>query len=244
MPSLITVPCVFASLSTEVTLPDTSNMDQILREISAGKTYPALPFLADDVDLVMDIGANVGIAAIFFSAVYPKARVFAYEPSARTFETLAANAQRVERVTPVHAGLSDANGTTEIIFGYSGETSSLYRNPMTTGDSETIRLIRASEEFDRVLEGARFPVLKIDTEGSEVPVLRDLGSRIQRVAALYLEYHSEEDRVWIDRLAADNGLTLFSSEACHPHRGEICYVRRAILDERTHYSSRYIINHG
>lgn len=231
----------FAGQEIVFFFPDTPNMNGIVSEIFADKTYPRLDFMQDRVDLVMDIGANIGAAAIYFSCCYPGARVYAYEPAGSTFALLEQNARALPRITAVHAGLSDHAGQAEFALGGGGgETASLHVHEASGSGRETVELRRALTEFEAVASGPGGVIVKIDTEGEEVPVLTDLEPVMDRVLALYLEYHSEADRVAIDRMMERHGFTLFALHAAHPHRGEATYVRQTILDERTTFA-RYII---
>jgi len=224
--------------------PFTPNMHGMVQNIFSDKTYPRLAFIADSVDLVMDIGANIGTASLYLSQCYPKARIFSYEPAKRTYNLLYDNTAALVRITPIRAALSDRDGSAEFLFGgLGGETSSLHANYMTDGGtSETVELRDAGKEFARVAGEARFPVLKLDTEGAELAILTSIGPALDRVAALYLEYHSETDRIAIDRMMVEAGHVLYAIHAAHPYRGEATYVRKKLLDELTTLA-RYIVPH-
>ena len=43
-------------------------------------------------------------------------------------------------------------------------------------------------------------VLKVDTEGCELPILQNIKDRLPAIRLIHLEYHSESDRREIDRL--------------------------------------------
>jgi hypothetical protein len=66
-------------------------------------------------------------------------------------------------------------------------------------------------------------VLKIDTEGCEVPILESIAAWLPEMKAIYLEYHSERDRLAIDRMLCETHI-LVSGKVTYPHRGELCYV--------------------
>jgi hypothetical protein len=73
-------------------------------------------------------------------------------------------------------------------------------------------------------------VLKVDTEGLELPILRALGNNLLKTDVIYLEYHSERDRRDLDHLLADR-FVLFASQATEPDRGTVCYVRADSLNQ-------------
>ncbi len=46
-------------------------------------------FKADtDAPLILDCGANIGLSALYFQRLYPKARIMAFEPDTHNFELL------------------------------------------------------------------------------------------------------------------------------------------------------------
>ena len=228
------------------TLPFTAvrseNQIAILKRIFDNICYPRLDFIAGEVSTVIDAGANIGSAALYLAFSYPMARILAYEPVKRTFDILARNAALEARIVPIHAGLSDAAGEATIHFGgLGGETSSLFAGFETFPVTETVTLRRAADEFAAAVgEAPGWVVLKLDTEGMELPILKDLLPQLERVAAVYLEYHSEADRVAIERLLTDHGFALFAGAANQPHRGELTYVRGRLISERSNWD-RYAI---
>ena len=62
-----------------------------------GRTYPVIPFVRD-VSVVMDVGANVGAASVFFSLSYPDATVFAFEPAGLPYGLLVSEHRRQANV--------------------------------------------------------------------------------------------------------------------------------------------------
>lgn len=88
-------------------------------------------------------------------------------------------------------------------------------------DFEEIELIEAREALkDRVIPGT---MIKIDTEGCEVEILRNLEPYFQDFSLVYIEYHSEADRREIDSILASTHSLLFSS-ALQVHRGNVTYI--------------------
>ena len=71
-------------------------------------------------------------------------------------------------------------------------------------------------------------ILKVDTEGCEMPILRSLAGLLPRVGVVYVEYHDDDARLDIDRLLGATHL-LCQGRVLAPHRGEFCYVARTRL---------------
>lgn len=62
----------------------------IFHQVFAARDYdsPALPATAGTI---VDLGANIGLASVFFALRYPSARIFALEPDPKNFAALVRN---------------------------------------------------------------------------------------------------------------------------------------------------------
>ncbi len=94
----------------------------VVEGIFKGETYPAFSFLADRIDLVVDVGANIGAASLFFSNAYPLAHVVAFEPGAFPFKYLEANTSNMDEITTLKGALLDRSGASWLnLRGVGGE---------------------------------------------------------------------------------------------------------------------------
>jgi len=120
----------------------------------------------------LDIGANHGVYALSIANKLKTGHVWAFEPTSAPGRMLARSIKLnnfCEKVTWVHAGLSDRQGSAVIRTSINSELSSLHGN---TGDKETIRI----ETLDNYLQANAINVtiefVKLDAEGEEINVLR------------------------------------------------------------------------
>jgi len=116
-------------------------------------------------------------------------------------------------------------------------TSSVGRHYANADRGVEVALHDAGLAF-RQLDIAAIDILKIDTEGCEVPILRSALELVRGGRALF-EYHSEGDRRVIDALLADTHI-LFSGAISGPHRGELCYVARSAFPSPAHLAAEEI----
>src|SRR5687768_17470636 len=56
------------------------------------------------VSVVFDVGANVGQSALRFTAGFPEARIYCFEPVKETFSRLRENVSRYERISCYQIG--------------------------------------------------------------------------------------------------------------------------------------------
>ena len=214
---------------------------QVANDIFAGTTYPNIPFVSG-VKTVLDIGANVGAASFYLAASYPEARIYAFEPGSDALSLLQKNVAPLRNVTVFPFGLYSRDMTLDLFHGKNDSVeSSICASTRTEHESEQIRLVDVSRFlFEQGIE--KIDVLKIDTEGCEVPILQSLSKWLPDVKVLYVEYHSERDRRSIDALLAETHV-LWRGQIKFAYRGEFCYLKRDLLrDESEIHTCEILLN--
>jgi len=212
--------------------PATDSIDFIAQEIFVKKVYPYLPFLQARVHTILDIGANIGCATLLFHSLYPSATIFAFEPDAESFSFLQENVGCLARVKVFNQGLYQHDRAMKLFKGLEASaTNSVCRSALNSRDYEEVGLRRASSAIAD-LGVDRIAIMKIDTEGCEVPILRDIEHLLNRIDAIFLEYHSESDRLEIDHLLT-NQFVLWNASASHVHRGTVGYVSKSVIASQT-----------
>jgi len=135
--------------------------------------------------VILDVGANYGLAAIVLKRDHPDARIVAFEADPAIADIAAENlrAAGVTDVTLVRAAAWTRAGT----MRFSSEGSDGGRLGGEGGiDVPTVRL---RDYLDRDVD-----LLKMDIEGAEVDVLLDCADRLHRVRNVVCEYHSYAGR--------------------------------------------------
>ena len=183
-----------------------------------------------DVEVILDIGANIGAATVFFSTLYPTATIHAFEPVPGNQDILKRNIDARERNGAIscHAlALSDKEGELQMIhspglFNHGGW--SFYQRG-ATGDEEKISVpVRRAGAFLRELGLARFDIIKIDTEGAEKEILRGLDpEQLDTVKYIVGELHGEKDFELLDWLETQG----FDIE-CKKSFGKPCFIFKAL----------------
>jgi FkbM family methyltransferase len=231
-PTLTTVPLDYRGRKISSCFPNSGNMTDHLRSILSGKDYPPVPLpVGYKVSTIVDVGANVGAAALWFLSAAEDARLVCFEPSKQNFDCLRQNLQPFPAAEIYCVGLFARDKTVATL--HLGASQCMQHSIVAsceTGDAtETISLKRASAEFDR-LGLKEISILKIDTEGCEVPILEDLGrNRLSRVDVIYLEWHSEEDRREIDSILAEQFM-MVSASVNFPHRGNAAFLAKRLAN--------------
>ncbi len=163
-----------------------------LLKIFKGLTYPILPKI--NPKLILDVGANIGATSVFFSLNYPNAKIFAFEPTAMNFELLKKNVGSLQNIFPINKGAYSYRTKKKVYLDSdSGGKNSIYKNWTKSKQFEEIELVDLSEFLD-LKEIDNVDILKIDTEGCEVQILKSLRDRLHNIEAIYLEFHSKTDK--------------------------------------------------
>jgi FkbM family methyltransferase len=123
-------------------------------------------------DIVADIGANIGLTAIFFSTVASK--TFAFEPSSSTFALLEGNLKRsnAANVEAINLGLGDRAQKQSITFARDNRSGGFVSEKIKLGGdhvTEEIQIETIDSLFPKLSAQPNF--LKIDVEGYEKSVL-------------------------------------------------------------------------
>jgi FkbM family methyltransferase len=148
------------------------------------------------VRVVLDIGANIGIAALYFAQQFPNAVVHAFEPDPGNCQVLGANAAGVPRIRMHPFALGAEDGELELYDsddranqgGYSA-----YGMGIDPARSKKVPLRHAGRAL-AALGVERADVIKIDTEGAEWEILTALDPRLLRSARLIMgELHGRRD---------------------------------------------------
>ena len=141
---------------------------------------------------ILDCGANVGLASLFYKRQYPAASITAFEADPVIAEQLAHNlrANGASDVEVVAAAVWTENGEVEFVAegADSGTLANMAHRPR--GASRRVPSRRLAD----LLKRERVTLLKLDIEGAEYDVLRDAAPYLGNVQALLLEVHEFEPR--------------------------------------------------
>ena len=197
-------------LRTITILINTSRRDIVgYWEVWLEREYSPIPaFETNDGDIVVDVGTNVGFHVLHRARSTPSGRVFAFEPDPISYEMLTRNleANGIANVTCANVAVSDAPGELSFI----SHRLSLQSRVVPNGTPGAVRV--PCTTLDAVVKEtglARIDLLKIDTEGHELNVIRGgLRAALPITSRIALEYHSLEDKIEITRLLREHGFDL------------------------------------
>lgn len=184
-----------------------------------------IPFLKDP-KVILDIGANIGAATVFFKREYPNARVFAYEPHPRARAVLEENVRGLTSVTVDERAVATPHEHFDWVRLYEGKCGP---DPKEVDVSQSHKVSVLSPE---ALPEA--DILKIDTEGCEVEILEGYleSASSAHLQAIALEWHSPQDHAKILKLLAARGFVIVRDVATCAIRGDLVAVHMSPIADR------------
>ncbi len=153
--------------------------------------------LADrDVDLILDVGANVGqFGEKVFDAGYA-GRIVSYEPLSRPYGILADKCRAHPRWDVVKLSIGDEPGEMEVKISHNEIASSAleftpelssYQPEFEYTGSETVEVQTLDQAAGDLIASAARPLLKVDVQGFEEQVLAGGPKTLERCVGLHIE---------------------------------------------------------
>jgi len=148
--------------------------------------------------IVFDVGANQGNYAISAKKINEKSVIFSFEPHPVSYEKLKSNSGGGHTFNAINLGLSDSNKEIEI-YDYENdqgsEHASLYKEVIENlhkgkPKSHLVKLI-SLDYFITISNINHIHLLKIDTEGHELEVLKGAANAIQnnQIDLIHIEFN-------------------------------------------------------
>jgi FkbM family methyltransferase len=161
--------------------------------------------------LIVDAGANIGLASLYFANEFPQAKVIAVELESSNYELLVRNCQGMANVTPLHAAVWSKETSLRIAnpgaekWGFTVESCT---NGASGVKALTIPNILAQSGHETI------DILKLDVEGAELELFSDgCEEWLSRVKVIIIELH--------DRFRAGCSRTVYSKLCKMPFSQEI-----------------------
>jgi FkbM family methyltransferase len=198
------LPNPISLLGYNVSYTGIAQLRELFREIFVRAMYTF--HTTERHPLIVDCGSNIEMSVLFFKRLYPGSKIIGFEPDPDTFVILQQNIAQngLTDVTVHNCALTDHDGT--ITFYQSNDTKSSLQMSIlrerSNGAPTDVPARRLSPFLTEDVD-----LLKIDIEGAETCVLRELAAADALVLArqIHLEYHHHIQRE-VDDFSATLGL--------------------------------------
>ncbi len=147
-----------------------------------------LPFANFEPAHILDLGANVGYASVYFAARWPQAQILAVEPAARNIGLLERNTRPwAPRITCLQAAVWSHPACVQV--ANPGDAHNAYRmsESMDSG-MQTIPGHTVAQLIER-MGCERLDLLKMDVEGAEAEIFQNGSAWLDRVNVMMVELH-------------------------------------------------------
>ncbi|EAZ91442.1 FkbM family methyltransferase [Crocosphaera chwakensis] len=159
----------------------------------------------NQLKIIFDVGANVGQTSQELVKNFPSSYIYAFEPVPNTFKELKKNVSKFQKVKPVNIGFGEQIGqfpiTSEDLSGHN--TFLIDQKEKKTIDSvqnQTTILVDVNtiDNFCQENKIEEINLLKIDTEGFEMKVLKGAENKLKQQKIDYIfvecEFYSRPNR--------------------------------------------------
>ncbi|OGW20301.1 MAG: hypothetical protein A2077_02245 [Nitrospirae bacterium GWC2_46_6] len=168
----------------------------------AGKCEYWLP-ITEKPKIILDVGANIGIAARFFHFHFPSAQIHLFEPIKSNLEVLKKNIQGIDNCVLHEFGLASEDGEIKFAMtsrdGKNQGSFSAFSNFSNDFPSE-IGHVKAANNTFKENSIDEIDILKIDAEGAEFDILAAMDKNVlAKTKWIVGELHSENletNEIW------------------------------------------------
>ncbi|MBT3866172.1 FkbM family methyltransferase [Candidatus Woesearchaeota archaeon] len=168
----------------------------IIKEIYVCNNYNRNNFNIEDGDVVLDLGANIGIYSTYATTFGKGITVYAYEASPKNFEYLKGNIELnnlQDIVKPYNEAVTSKNGKIKFFLHDRGSGGNSMFDELTTSEREGSIEVK-SINLPSILKENKIKevgFLKMDIEGAEYETLLNCPSDvIKRVKKIAIECHN------------------------------------------------------
>jgi FkbM family methyltransferase len=190
----------FASKDFSVKVPGLPKRTKIRKGSSDWKAFKQV-FIWKEYDYplsstpgtILDAGANVGYASLWFTQLFPHAQIVSLEPESSNFEMLKINTSDYPNVHPIKAGLWGRSCFLKITHPDWGNWG--FRTEETETEIEgSVRALNVKEIMD-TYGWETIDLLKMDIEGAELNVFATgADAWLPKVKIMFLELHDNVNR--------------------------------------------------
>ena len=171
-----------------ITLRTDSTDLMALTNVWLTKEYSKSGFEVKNNDVIIDVGAHIGLFSLLISKQCMSGKIFCFEPILENYELLVKNLQEnhISNVYPYNIAVSDNEQKIKIYLNsdQAGHSMLLESKSFIEVNSTTLKKIIDDHEIDKC------DLLKIDCEGAEYGIIESLPTQyLNKIEKMIIEYH-------------------------------------------------------
>lgn len=132
---------------------------------------------------IIDCGAHIGLSVIYLKSICPSAHIVCFEPDVKSFKLLQKNisSHYLKNINAKNEAVWNINTTLNFI-GEGKMDSKIGES--SSGNTVSVKATRLNDYITK-----RVDFLKLDIEGAEYKVLKDIAGSLENVKNMFVEYH-------------------------------------------------------
>ncbi len=149
-----------------------------------------IKLIAEDDGVVIDAGSNIGISSIIFSKYWPQKTIISIECDNENFDVLEKNVESYRNIKIMHKALWHKAARLTIL-----NKSDASWSKSVTEKEECNDIDIPSVTLDEILlsqHASRISFIKMDIEGAEFVILKDLLSKENSIKVMLVELHDRK----------------------------------------------------
>lgn len=171
----------------------------IRREIWVDEIYKSV--LLSNNPIMVDVGAHVGIATLYFKKNYPKAKILSFEPNPYLFELLKenVNANGLSDIKLYNYALAVKPGLRDFYIDSSENkwySTGNFEPKAWNKRQDTQKIQVQTQNLEYIFmevknwsQRDQIDLLKLDIEGAESSILKNNAELLSRIRSIIIEYH-------------------------------------------------------
>ena len=165
---------------------------------------------------IIDCGGHIGLSVIYLKNIYPGANIIVFEPDMKNYSLLKKNisSHQLNNINARQEAVWVEN--TSLHFIQEGNMGSKIGNEISENTTE-VKAIRLKDFLDKKID-----FLKLDIEGAEYKVLKDIKENLHYVTNMFIEYHGtfsqNEELLEIFEIIVQSSFRFYIKEAANNYK--------------------------
>lgn len=181
---------------------DMATFEEVVKE----QVYKPVLDHVSDCRTFVDLGANIGLASLYFATRFPKTKVIAVEPNDDTFNVLSKNLSQLPNAQLHKAAVWSRDTKLDGSFDRPDHFSAFQVHENGSGSLKGMMM-------QAILGDNEVDLLKIDIEGAETEVFKGDLSWLNQVKCIAIEFHdNSRAESNFDQIMSTNGFRVFEGQ--------------------------------
>ena len=164
----------------------------VYRSILENNEYDFI--IREEPKYIIDAGANIGMASIYFATKYREAKIVAIEPEENNYKLLKLNTENYSNITTINGALWNRTGEISLFDTGLGNVGFMVETNISTikPAAKKIKHLTEAVTVDGIMNEFSMEyidILKIDIEGSEKEVFESCRNWIHKTRCIIVELH-------------------------------------------------------